>query len=64
MSPNQLRFVMKAFDLLSGGIPQVRSTARIGGIRFDEVGIELMLADQKAETITESSMTVLMAIVI
>ncbi len=58
------QIVNEGFDLLSGGIVKVRSTAIIGGIRFYESGIELMLADQKAETIAESRMTVLMAVAI
>jgi hypothetical protein len=49
--------------LLSVGIPQVRSTARIGGISFNEVGIELVLADKKTEAVTEARRATLMTIV-
>jgi hypothetical protein len=35
----------EGFNLLARGIPQVRGTAGIGGIGFDEIGIKLMLAD-------------------
>jgi hypothetical protein len=36
----------EALDLLARGIPQVRSTAKIGGVSFNQICIELMLADQ------------------
>jgi hypothetical protein len=39
----------EGFNLLASGIPQVRSAARIGGIGFDEIGIEPVVADQKTE---------------
>jgi hypothetical protein len=35
----------ESFDLRARSIPQVRSTAGIGGIGFDEICIELMLSD-------------------
>jgi hypothetical protein len=44
----------EGFDLLSAGIVKGRSSAIIGGIRFHESGIELMLANQKTETVTET----------
>ncbi|PYU30019.1 MAG: hypothetical protein DMG31_15170 [Acidobacteria bacterium] len=50
----------EVFDLFSRGISQVRGTAEIGGISFDQIGIELMLADQEAKAIAESGVTVLM----
>src|SRR5689334_6049877 len=53
----------EVFNLLSGGIPQVRSTAGIGGIGFHEIGIELMLADQNAEAIAKARVSILMTIV-
>ncbi len=36
----------EAFNLLARGISQVRGTAEIGGISFDQIRVELMLADQ------------------
>ena len=44
----------EGFDLLSGGIVKGRSPAIIGGISFDQSGIELVLANQKAEAIAET----------
>ena len=44
----------KGFDLLSAGIVKGRSPAVIGGIRFHQRGIELMLTNQKAEAISKS----------
>jgi hypothetical protein len=35
----------ESFDLRASGIPQVRSTAGIGGVGFNQIGIELMLPD-------------------
>ena len=54
--------VDEGFDLISAGIAKVASAAVIGGIGFHEVGIELMLADQQAETITQARLTVVMAV--
>ena len=44
----------EGFDLLSVGIVKGRGSAVIGGIGFDQSGIELMLTNQQAETITET----------
>jgi hypothetical protein len=49
--------------LVAGGIPQVGSTAEIGSISFDQIGVELMLTDQQAELITKRSVALLMSIV-
>jgi hypothetical protein len=54
----------EGFDPLPRRISQVRSTAGIGGISFDQVGIELMLPDQKAEAIAETRIPILMTIVV
>ncbi len=40
------------------------STAGIGSISFDEIGIELMLTDQKTEAIAEARVPILTTIVI
>ena len=39
-------------------------TAGIGGISFNEIGIEVMLTDEDAEAITETRVPILMTIVI
>ena len=44
----------EGFDLLSAGIVKGSSSAVIGGISLHQSGIELMLANQQAETITEA----------
>ncbi len=44
----------ESFDLLSAGVVKGGGSAVIGGIRFHESGIELMLTNQQAETITEA----------
>jgi len=39
------------FDLISGGIPECGGTAVVDGISLHEVGVEPVLADQKAEAV-------------
>jgi hypothetical protein len=48
--------------LLARGISQVRGAAEIRGIGLDQICVELMLADQKAEAITEAWIAVLVTI--
>ena len=55
--------VNEGFDLVSACIAQGRSSAVIGGIGLHQTGVEPMLADQEAESVTEPWLTVLMAIV-
>ena len=52
------------FNLFASGISQVRGTAGVGGISFDEIGIEVMLTDQKTEAIAEARVSILMTIVV
>jgi len=41
----------KAFDLLAGGFAEGLGAAEVDGVGLDQVGIELMLADQLAEAV-------------
>jgi hypothetical protein len=43
----------KTFDLLAGGFAEGLGAAEINGVGLDEVGIELMLADELTETVTD-----------
>ena len=43
----------EALDLLTGGVSQGFGSAEFDGIGLDEFGIELMLADDLAEAITD-----------
>jgi len=43
----------KAFHLLAGGFRESLSAAEIDGVGLDEVGIELVLADQLAEAVAD-----------
>jgi len=61
LRPNQL-VGYESLDLLSRGIPQIGSAAGGGGVSPDKIGIELMLANQKAEAISKTSMTVLVTV--
>jgi hypothetical protein len=54
----------EGFDLLTRGIPQVGSTTGIGGLSFHQISIELMLADQKAKPLAETTVAVLMTVVV
>ena len=44
----------EGFDLLSVGIVKGRGSTVIGGIGLDQSGIELVLTNKQAETITET----------
>ena len=48
----------EVFDLLARGIAQGLHATEIGRIRFDQTGIELMLANYLAETITDCAAAV------
>ena len=43
----------EAFDLLAGGFAEGLGAAEIDGVGLDEVGIELVLADQLAEAVAD-----------
>ena len=43
----------KGFNLLASGLAEGLSAAEIDGVGLDEVGIELMLADQLAEAVAD-----------
>ena len=43
----------KAFDLLPGGLAEGFGAAEIDGVGLDQVGIELMLADELAEAVAD-----------
>jgi hypothetical protein len=43
----------EAFDLLASGFAQGLSATKIDGVGLDQVGIELMLADQLAEAVAD-----------
>jgi hypothetical protein len=43
----------KAFDLLAGGFAEGLGAAEIDGVGLDQVGIELVLADELAEAIPD-----------
>ncbi len=41
----------EVFDLLARGLAQSLGAAEIGGVRLNEVGVELMLADQLTKAV-------------
>ena len=43
----------KAFDLLAGGFAEGLGAAELDGVGLDQVGIELMLADELAEAVAD-----------
>jgi hypothetical protein len=55
------QIVDEGFDLLSAGIPQGGGSAVVGGIGLHEASIEVVLADQKAEAVTEARLAVVVA---
>jgi hypothetical protein len=52
----------EGLDRFATGVTEGWCTAVVSGKGLDEGGIELMLADQQAETITQTWLTVVMAI--
>ena len=48
----------EALDLFAGSFAESLGAAEIDGVGLDEVGIELMLADQLAEAVTDLAATV------
>jgi hypothetical protein len=56
------KVVDKGFDRFATGIAKDGSSAEIGGKGLHEGGIEPMLTDQQAQTITQARLTVVMAI--
>ena len=54
----------KAFDLLARGFAEGFGTAEIDGVGLDQIGIELVLADQLAETVTDFRATVVSVLAI
>jgi hypothetical protein len=48
----------KGFHLLAGSLTEGFGTAEIDGVRLDEVGIELMLADELAEAVADLGPTI------
>ena len=52
----------KAFDLLAGGFAEGLGAAEIDRVRLDQVGIELVLADELAEAVTDLGAAVAIAI--
>ena len=52
----------EAFDLLTGGFAEGFGAAEIDGVGLDQVGIELMLPDQLAETVADFGTAVVSAI--
>jgi hypothetical protein len=53
----------EAFDLLFGGVSEFCRSTVIGGIGFDEIGVEAMLANQEAKAVAQSWLTIDMAAV-
>ena len=48
----------EGFDLLAGGFAEGFGAAEVDGVGLDQVGIELMLADQLAEAVADLGATV------
>jgi hypothetical protein len=57
------KVVNEGLDLITTGVSKGCGAAVIGRVGFHEAGIELMLADQQAEAVTESWLTILVTIV-
>src|SRR3954447_19703015 len=51
------KMIDETLNLISRSVAQRLHAAKIGGVRLDEVGIELMLADDLAETISDGAAT-------
>ena len=54
--------VDEGLDRFAAGVTEGWSAAVVGGIGLHEGGIELVLADQQAETIAQARLTVVMAV--
>ena len=52
----------EGLDQISAGFANFLRSTEISGIPFDKSGIELMLADQEAESIAEAGLTVARAV--
>ncbi len=52
----------EGFDQIAAGALEGFGAAEIGGVRFDEIRIEVVLADQKAELIAEPGLAVVRAV--
>jgi hypothetical protein len=57
------QIVDEGFDLLSAGITQGGGSAVVGGIGLDEGSVEVVLADQQTEAVTEARLAVMMAVI-
>jgi hypothetical protein len=53
----------EGLDLALGGVSEGGGSAIVRRIALDEAGIELVLADQQAESVAEARLTVLVAVV-
>ena len=58
------QMVDEGLDRFPAGVAQRRGAAVVSGINFYEASVEPMLADQKAETITQTGLTVLVAVAV
>ena len=56
------KVVDEGFDRFSAGVAEGWGSAVVGGIGLHEGGIELVLTDQQAETITQARLTVVVAV--
>ena len=48
----------EGLDLLAGGFAQTLGPAEVNGVGLDQIGIELMLADDLAEAVADSGATI------
>jgi hypothetical protein len=55
------QIIYEGLDGVAAGFTQSSGAAIVSGIGFDEFGIELMLTDQKAQTVPEAGLTVTVA---
>ena len=55
--------VDKGFDLITGSIPQGGGATVVGGKGLHEASIQLVLANQQAETVAEARLAVVVAII-
>jgi len=58
-----LQIVDECFDQIPFGLLQDRGSAVISRIGLDEIGVELVLADQQAETVAEAMLSVMVTVI-
>jgi hypothetical protein len=52
----------KGLNQIATGVFEDRSAAKVSGVRFDQYGIEVVLADEHTQSVSQSRLTVVRTI--